>query len=236
MRFLRRTLGVLAIALMVIAGPAWALFSLSDTKNAMVAFLLDQLSTEGVFEITAEEVQELDDGATAITGLKIADVDGVWFSAEALSFEWNPKRLLSGEVEFNSLVMRGVKILRKPLDPPSVDIKEETGPEEADTPFAWPRSPLTLRIDRLALEGVELAEPVLGHALKFDAKGLARDEGDIQAVELTLTRTDRITGTIAFAYARNFDNDTLQVNIQADEAAGGWSRTSPTCRRMRRRP
>lgn len=221
MRIVQRTLAFILLCLLLTAAPAWAFFSLSDTKNAMVDFLLSQLSTEGVFEITAEEVTELDDGSTAITGLQIADAEGVWFTAEALSFQWNPRRLLRGEVEFNALVMSGVKIARRPIDPPSVDIKEETGPPEADSPFAWPRSPLTLRIDRMALERVEIAEPVLGHAIAFDAEGSARDEGDIQAVSLKITRTDRIAGTIDFAYTRNFGDDTLHVDLKADEAAGG---------------
>ena len=209
------------LALALLAAPAWAFFSLTDAKNAMVDFLLEQLSTEGEFVITADEVKELDEGSTAITGLKIADANGVWFTAKSLSFTWDPSRLLSGEVEFNSLIMSDVEVLRAPADPPAVEVKEETGPKEDDGVFAWPRSPLTIRIENLALERVSIAEPVLGHAISFDARGAARDEGDIQAVSLTVNRTDRIAGQIAFAYSRDFSENTLKVDLTAREDAGG---------------
>ena len=46
MRIVRRFLALLTVSLLLLAGPAWAFFSLSDAKNAMVDFLLEQLSTE----------------------------------------------------------------------------------------------------------------------------------------------------------------------------------------------
>jgi len=188
----------------------------------MVEFLLDQLSTEGEFVITADEVVEPEDGVTAIRGLKIADGKGVWFTAESLDFSWNPGRLLRGEVEFQTLSVTGIEVLRQPETAVAVEPSEDAAqPEQADGPFAWPRAPLTVRIERMALDGVEIAEPVLGHAISFNAEGAARDEGDIQSVRLSLTRTDAIAGEISFDYTRNFADNTLAVNLTAEEAPGG---------------
>ena len=187
----------------------------------MVDFLLDQLSTEGEFVITADEVTELEEGATAITGLKISDAEGVWFTAESLSFTWDSSRLLRGEVEFNSLVMQGVEVLRAPIQPPTLDPEDDVSSPQEEGTFVWPRSPITLRIDQLGLERVNIAEAVLGHAIGFDAEGNARDEGDIQSVTLNLKRTDNIAGTIDFTYERVFSDNTLQVDLKASEAAGG---------------
>ncbi|MEO1494321.1 MAG: translocation/assembly module TamB domain-containing protein [Pseudomonadota bacterium] len=221
---MRRLLILSILCLGFAAGPAQALFSLLGVKNSMVEFLLDQISTEGVFEITVDEVEEPEDGVTAIRGLKIADAGGVWFTAESLDFSWNPSRLLQGEVEFSNLAMSDIAVLRQPVMPEG---DPDAAPEApADTPddgarFQWPRSPLALRIDRLALTRVAIAEAVLGHAIAFDAEGAARDEGDIQSARLAVRRTDAITGTIDFDYARDFSTNTLALNLAAAEAPGG---------------
>ncbi|MEM9062095.1 MAG: translocation/assembly module TamB domain-containing protein [Pseudomonadota bacterium] len=202
--------------------PAQALLSLLGIKNSMVEFLLDQISVEGELVVTAEEVVDPEDGVTAIRGLKVEDAQGVWLTVDSLNFAWNSSRLLRGEVEFSNLEAVGIRVLRQPVMP-------EGEPEPVDTSdpgslipkIAWPRSPLTLRIDRMALTDVAIAEPVLGHAISFNAVGAAQDEGDVQSARLDLDRTDAITGTIRFDYARNFADNTLRLNIDAAEAAGG---------------
>ena len=215
---------LLIVASIAIAPHASALISLLGLKNSMVEFLLEQLSTEGEFEISAEKVTEPEEGVTSIEGLSIADSNGVWLTVSSLDFAWNPSRLLRGEVEFTDLAMTGVRVLRKPV--PSAEAGDAAEPETAAqeddaAPFDWPRSPLTLRIDRLALEDVRLAEPVLGHAISFDAVGAARDEGEIQSARLDLRRTDAIAGTIDFEYTRNFSDNTLAVRLQAAESPDG---------------
>ncbi|MEM7059082.1 MAG: translocation/assembly module TamB domain-containing protein [Pseudomonadota bacterium] len=223
MRIWRHIAAILVVGMIALAGPAEALISLLGIKNSMVEFLLEQLSTEGEFEITAEEVTEPEDGVTAIRGLKVADSEGVWLTVQQLDFAWNPSRLLRGEVEFSNLSASGIDVIRAPAIPEG----EEAEALDAATPtveggaFEWPRSPLTLRIDRMALESVVIRQAVLGHAISFDAEGAARDEGDVQSARLDLTRTDQIAGVIGFDYARNFTDNTLAVNLKATEAAGG---------------
>lgn len=220
---MRRFAIVLAVLTTMIAAPASAFFSLSGFKNSMIEFLISKLSTEGEFEISVSEVTDNEEGATELRELKISDSKGVWFTAQKLDFAWNPSRLLRGEVEFSRLTMLGVEVLRAPVSPESAPKAE--APADPDAPLipeiAWPRSPLTLRVDGFALTDVQIAEGVLGHALAFNATGAARDEGDIQSVNLNLVRTDAVTGRIALAYARDFSDDTLKVDLTAEEAAGG---------------
>ena len=210
----------LAITLvLMLAVPAAAQLSFLGFKNSMVQFLLDQISTEGEFEIKAEQVEEPEDGVTALRGVSIADQDGVWFTAESFDFNWSPSRLLRGEIEFQRLAMTGVRILRQPVS--KVEVKaEEEAPQEGLT-FEWPRSPLTLRIERLAAIDVALAEAVLGHAIAFDAEGAAQDEGDVQSVRLDITRRDAVEGRIALDYERRFDTNTLRMNLDAREGPAG---------------
>ena len=218
-----RRFAILLISLAVLAvGPAWAFFSLTGFQNSMIEFLIDQLSTEGELEIKVEEVAEDAEGESLLRGLSIADSEGVWFTAETIDFAWDPSRLLSGEVEFSRLRMTGVRVLRPPVVPPSEAPPE---PEDPDAPLipeiAWPRSPLTMRVDGLALTDVRIAEPVLGHALAFDATGALRDEGDEQSARLALTRTDAVRGEITLDYVRNFADSTLKLIVTAEEGPEG---------------
>ncbi|MEM7237074.1 MAG: translocation/assembly module TamB domain-containing protein, partial [Pseudomonadota bacterium] len=220
---MKRILVIAGICL--IAAPAAAQLSILGLKNSMVQFLLDQLSVEGQFEITAENVEEPEDGATAIVGLTVADSEGIWLRAESLNFNWSPSRLLLGEIEFANLALTGVDVLRQPVPGPAVDDQETE--EEVATDgglgftIEWPRSPLALKVDRMALERVTLAEDVLGHAISFDATGAARDEGDIQAVRLDITRLDAVEGIINFDYEVKFDEGTLRLNLDAKEGPNG---------------
>lgn len=211
------------LILATLTAPAAALFSLSGFRNQMIEFLIDQISVEGELEISVEEITDLDDGATAIRGLAISDGDGVWMTVESLEFAWNPGRLTSGEIEFSRLAARGVNVARQPAASAQPEVAPPTPADDgALIPrIEWPRSPLALRIESMVLAGVRLEESVLGHAIAFDAEGSARDEGDIQAIDLTVTRTDAVPGQIAVDYRREFSTAILAINLTANEGENG---------------
>ncbi len=215
MRRLLLPLLVLALAAM----PARA-FDLFNLKNSLIEFALEQISTED-FAITAEGVESPGDGVTELVGVEISDREGVWFTAERMGLQWNARRILSAELEINRLGAEGVRILRAPVG--EVEVKEDAEIAEDDgEPFDWPRSPIATRIEEMRLDRVFVAEGVIAEqSLAFDAVGSARDEGDIQAVDLTVTRTDAVSGRIAVDYERDFAAGTLRANLDAEEAAGG---------------
>ncbi|MBY8976564.1 translocation/assembly module TamB domain-containing protein [Rhodobacteraceae bacterium NNCM2] len=206
----------------LLAGPATAQFSILGLKNSMVQFLLEQISVPGEFEVTAKQVEEPESGVTAITGLAIADSQGVWLKADSLNFSWSPSRLLLGEIDFSNLALTGVDVLRQPVSTATEEeAEEETDETSGGFKIEWPRSPLALKISRMALEDVNVAEAVLGHAIEFDATGNAEDQGDIQAVTLNMTRLDAVEGVINFSYSQNFAEDTLSLHLDAKEGPDG---------------
>lgn len=211
----------LGAALAVTPAPqAPAQISILGLKNSLVQFALEQISVPGSFEITAERVAEPEDGATELQGLAIADADGVWFRAEAVSLSWSPARILTGALVIRRLAARNVEVLRAPL--PAPDASDETEEESSDEPFSWPRAPLTTRVDELRLDNVRIAEGVFaGQSLSFDATGSAQDEGNVQSLRLDVTRTDAVEGRIDLSYARDFAADTLKFDLDAREAPGG---------------
>ncbi|MEM7422262.1 MAG: translocation/assembly module TamB domain-containing protein [Pseudomonadota bacterium] len=222
MRFLRVPAVLLICAAVLAAPQAGAVFALLGFQNSLIEFLLDQISVEGELEITAQSVTAPEDGITSIEGLSVSDRDGVWLEIETLDFRWNDNRLLLGEVEITELTATGVDVLRAPVtsDPDAPEPERTLNPEIIPK-IAWPRSPLTVRVDRMDLGDVRIAEAVLGHAIAFNAAGYLRDEGDIQAAGIDLIRNDAIGGRISFHYERNFADRTFAIAIDAAEDAGG---------------
>ncbi|MEO0823457.1 MAG: hypothetical protein AAF074_23945, partial [Pseudomonadota bacterium] len=198
-----------------------AQLSFLGLKNNLVQFVLDQISVPGEFEVSAEGVEEPDDGSTTLVGLTIADADGVWLRVGSVALNWSPARVLRGEIEIQRLAAADVEYLRAPGA--SVEVKEDADiAEDDDEPFDWPRAPLAVIVEELRLDRVRIAPgAVAEQGLAFDAVGAARDEGDEQSLRLDLTRTDAVEGRIRIDYLRGFEANTLSLELEADEAAGG---------------
>ncbi|MEM1315281.1 MAG: hypothetical protein AAGI51_12040, partial [Pseudomonadota bacterium] len=220
-----RLLIVLAAAVLAAAWlpaeRAAAQISILGLKNSMVQFLLEQISVPGEFEVTAEAVEEPEDGVTSLVGVTVSDGQGVWLRIGEARLNWSPLRLLRGEIEIGELGATDVELLRLPVTPPATE--PETPEEDAsDDPFAWPRAPLALHVRDIALQRVSIAPGLFAEqGLAFDATGAARDEGDFQSARLSLRRTDQVAGRIQLEYLRRFETPSLLIALTAQEAPGG---------------
>ncbi|MBK0398905.1 translocation/assembly module TamB [Limibaculum sp. M0105] len=211
---------ILLSACLLAGGPALAQFSLLGLKNSLVQFALERISVPGELEITAQGVEQPEDGTTALVGIALADAQGVWMRIGSLSLRWNARRILRGELDIESLVAADVEVLRRPGATP--EVKEDATPKSDRGLFEWPRAPLTVLLREMRLDRVKVAEGVIaGQSLAFDATGNLRDEGDEQALRLELHRTDAIAGRILIDYLRTFQANTLRLDLTAEEAAGG---------------
>lgn len=220
---MRRFALLVLVAALALVGPALGQFSVLELKNSLAQFALRQISVDGVFEITAGGVEEPRDGVTELVDIEIADAEGVWFRAEALSVRWDPSRILSGELELNELTIRAPQVLRQPV---STEVTVNPDAEIAQAPprglFDWPRAPIPVRVENLRVERAFLAAGVLAEQpLAFNAEGDARDEGDEQSLTLALARLDDVGGTVAIDYLRDFAAETVRLDVEAEEAAGG---------------
>ncbi|MEM6489259.1 MAG: hypothetical protein AAF677_13505, partial [Pseudomonadota bacterium] len=219
---MRRLLLITALLLLA-APPALAQLSFLGLQNNLVQFVLDQISVPGEFEVTAEAVEEADDGATELVGLAVADADGVWLRVGRISLDWDASAILGGTLQINRLAAEDVEYTRAPGA--SVEVKDDADiaeDEDQGGAFDWPRAPLTLIVEEMRLDRVTIGPgAVAEQGFSFDALGSARDEGDIQALTLEVTRTDDVAGAILVDYRRTFEANTLDLTLRADEAAGG---------------
>ena len=200
--------------------PAVAQTSIFDLDNRLVQFALSQISSPGSFEITADLVEDAE-GATRLNGVEISDGTGVWLTIEQLVVDWNSSAILRGQLELERIIIRGLDMQRLPspnAEAPELDVQQTQG---TPSPFDWPRAPIPVSLDQMTLEDIRIGPDVLGQSLTFDGHGSARDQGDEQRLELTITRTDDIDGEIDLTYLRDFAAETLAVDLIARESAGG---------------
>lgn len=200
--------------------PAAAQSSIFDLDNRLVQFALSQISSPGSFEITADLVEDAE-GATRLNGVKISDGTGVWMTIEQLVVDWSPTAILRGQLNLNRIVVRGLDMTRAPspnAEAPELDVQATQG---TPSPFDWPRAPIPIIVEEMSLEGIRIGPDVMGQTLTFDGQGSARDQGDAQTLEMTITRTDEIEGEIALTYLRDFAAETLGIDLTAREEVGG---------------
>lgn len=219
-----RRLGFILVFLTALTVPAGAQVSLFNLKNSLFQFALEQISVPGELEIQAEGVEDAEDGATDIVGLTVGDAEGVWLKVGRISLRWNASRIVRGELEITRLAASDVEVLRAPASS-AVDVEVKPDSELAETdddPFDWPRSPITTRIDELAVERVSIAPNIIAaQSLSLDLTGSLKDEGDEQSARFLITRTDDVAGRIVLDFIRDFAANRLDLTLQADEAAGG---------------
>ena len=118
--------------------------------------------------------------------LEIADDKGVWLQIEQASLDWSALALLGNRVSVREVEARHITVLRRPLPPSKAGGKT---PE--------------LNIDHVALPRIELAAPVIGHAVTLSASGSLhyissdRLEADLLVLRAASRDSYRIAGGIA---------------------------------------
>ncbi len=213
--------GLVALMLVLLPVAVGAQQSIFGIRNSLVQFVLSQISTPGSFEVTAETVEAPQDGGTRLLGVRVSDGRGVWIEIGEVTVTWNAARILRGELEIPRIYIADLTMSRLP-DPAAEPPQLRPGAIPArSSPFDWPRSPVVLRIQDMRLERIAVAEGILPQPIRFDAVGRAEDQGDVQALSLTVTRTDGRQGAIAFDYLRDFAAGTFRLRLDADEAPGG---------------
>ncbi len=193
--------------------------SIFNLKNDLIQFLLEKISDPGVFEVSADTVEDREEGGTRLVGLTVSDAAGEWLTIDSAEFKWSPSRLLKGQIEIDLLKLTGPHLTRLP-DPGPGTPDPDPEPDESG-PLAWPRSPIALLVRKFEIEGGKVDAGPLPQSVAFDATGRVRDEADEQSLRFNLRRTDQVSGAIDIAYVRDFAVDALRLEIKGSEQAGG---------------
>lgn len=194
---------------------AWPAHAQEDDRDYLTAFLEDTLSDAGRTVTVTGFAGALSSQAT-IEQLTIADDEGVWITLNGVVLDWSRSALFSGQVEVSELSAKEIIIARPPV------ASGDTIPSPEASGFSLPELPVSINIDRVAADRIELGPEVLGEAVTGTLEAslqLAGGEG--QAV-LDLIRTDAGAGgdiRLDASYA-NATRE-LGLSLVAEEGAGG---------------
>jgi translocation and assembly module TamB len=196
----------------LMGGAVWAQ---EDDRDYLTAFLEDTLSDAGRQVTVTGFAGALSSQAT-IEQLTIADDQGIWITLNGVVLDWSRSALLSGEVEISELSAQEIIVARTPV------VGEDAAPSPEARGFSLPELPVSISIDRVAAEHIELAAEVLGQDVTGTLEAsmqLAGGEG--QAV-LDLIRTgDGPAGEIRLDASYSNATRDLTLSLIAEEDAGG---------------
>lgn len=152
-------IGALALVALLVAALA-VLLGTAPGSRWVVARALD-----AVEDVRVERVEGTVLDRLTLHGLEVRDSAGPWLTARTATVDWRPAQLLTGRLWIDLLAASEVNVARPPAAAPE-GAEEEGGGVNLDL-----LERLTLRA--LDLDGVHLAEPVLGTPFSFRASGQA---------------------------------------------------------------
>lgn len=202
---------ILLIAAILLPGTAWAQ---EDDRDYLTAFLEDTLSGAGRQVTVTGFAGALSSQATIET-LTIADDQGVWITLNGVVLDWSRSALLSGEVNVSELSAQEIILARLPKT-------EDTGPSPEASGFSLPELPVSVKIDRVAAEHIELGPEVLGQAVTGTLEASMQLAGGEGTAKLDLLRTgDGPKGEITLDASYSNATRELGLALVAEEDAKG---------------
>lgn len=208
----------IAAATLILATPGTAQDTISPDESGgfLVDFLEENLSGENRFV----EVQGLSgtfSSKAEIARLTISDSDGIWLELEGAELDWNRTALLRGALSVNRLSAERIAVTRAPLpDPQQADL-----PNPEATPLRLPELPISITLNEIAAERIELGAELLGQDSVWSVKGkLALEGGELDSA-LSLNRLDRVGDSLNLGVSFTNTDQFLALNLAAQEAPGG---------------
>lgn len=189
--------------------------SAEDDKGFLTNLLEKNLSGAGREIIITGFEGALSSRAT-FDSITIADDDGVWLTLKDGAIQWNRTALLRGRIEIAELYAKEITLPRLPGGGESAD-----APKAEAREFALPELPVSVNIEKIQADRVELGEPVIGIPAAISVNGSMSLAGGEGKADLSVKRLDGPRGE--FVLHAGYANETkvLNFNLSLDEAKDG---------------
>ena len=220
-RLVQRALPV-AAALACLALPIGAQEEAEEERDrGFIAGLIeDNLSAPGL-SVRIDGFEGALSSAASLELLQVSDDEGVWLRLEDVVLDWNRSALLRGRLEVEELSAALIEVVRAPLPAEGV----EALPEAGATGFSLPNLPVSIDVEALRAERIELGESLLGQALALDLEASAQLADGAGSATIAAQRLDGPDGRFDIAVAYGGEGQPLSVDIDVEEAEGGIAAT-----------
>jgi translocation and assembly module TamB len=146
-----------------------------------------------------------------VNRIDVGDRDGTYLTARDFSLNVSPVGLLTGQLRIRGLSFAEIDMERLSTAP-------------STTPWTdylkAPHVPIGVDLDRLSIDRLALAPPVLGESLVATVEGNARLTNEAAHLALDLHRTDDFAGNIALAMELAGATPVLKLQLEASEPTG----------------
>ncbi|KAF0677273.1 translocation/assembly module TamB domain-containing protein [Profundibacterium mesophilum] len=204
---------VLLTAIFMLALPVHAQDDEDDGGGFLERQIEKALSGPG-FDVRIRGFEGALSSRATIETLVISDDEGAWLTLEDAVLDWNRSALLRGRLEVEELSAVRLSIPRLANADPSAPAPEAT-------PFSLPDLPVSVRIEKLAIDRVELGEPILGRPAVVTLAGAASlDDGEGE-VSINAERLDGDLGTLTLAGSYANDDKVLTLDLSLVEGPNG---------------
>lgn len=199
----------------VVALPVSAQNDISD-EDWLTELIEDSVSSENL-TVDISNFRGALSSTAQMDALTVADAQGVWLRMEGLTLSWDRGALLSGAIDIETLAADRIIVNRLPQSAP----QGAALPNAEATPFSLPELPVSVAIDAITADIIEISPALLGEPITASFTGalnLANGAADAVA---DLSRTDAKTGR--FLLNAGYDNASrnLRLRLSVEEGPDG---------------
>jgi translocation and assembly module TamB len=207
---LLRWLGIALGLVIVLLAAAFGLFQTHAGKTWLARTIERTISTPD-FTVAVAGLHGTVPFNLKIDRIDINDRDGTYLTARDFGLNILPAALLSGQLHIRSLSFAEIDMARLSTAPSTTPWTEY---------LKVPRVPISVFLDRLSIDRLALAAPVLGESLVATVEGSARLARQTAQVALDLHRTDNFAGNIALAMDLAGNPPVLSLRVDGNEPTG----------------
>ncbi|PSL14049.1 translocation/assembly module TamB domain-containing protein [Shimia abyssi] len=201
--------------IMLLAAPTNLVAQEEDDKGMLTRFLESSLSGAGrVVEV--DGLRGAISSEATIEEIRISDDEGLWLTVSGIKLNWSRLAVLKGNINVNELSAERISIVRAPKSEPTPE-----APTAEAKPFSLPELPVSVNIQKLSSDRIELGETLLGQELAMSLETklvLLEGNGD---VVLKATRLEGPEGKFHLDAAFSNETRQLRINLDAREDANG---------------
>jgi len=200
-----------------LAVPTTVLAQDADDGTRLERLIEDSISDGDAFDVDLSGFRGALSSNASLDRLTISDADGVWLILEDAQLIWVRSALLSGRLEVEELSAARLQVLRTP----NPQAERRDLPNAEATPFSLPDLPVSIEIGRVAIDRVELSEPILGTPAQVSIEGSAALLDGTGQATLDMRRLDGPVGVINLAASYDNSSDRLELDLLVEEEAEG---------------
>lgn len=157
----------------------------------------------------------------AVERIEVADPSGTWLAVDDLVLAWQPLALFAGRLHVDEISAATVDVSRLP------PASEEPAADQTAGPPRLPSLPLAVRINRLGIDELKLAEAVAGRPMRLGIEGkvAAADGGGHGGGRLrtavAVMSLDASAGALLLDADVDPAGNTFEIQASLDEPEGG---------------